>query len=344
MSKKKQIDERDIMFSRMILKKDSENYDKYYKKNRELKKLDDKLRKITDVFSNENAEEFDKFKSPFVDAGFKYLSDIKYLAEGEIAQKKVETNPKKITKQIMEFAKFLGADLCGIAKLNDDHYYSHRGREGNYGEVVKNKHKYAIVFLTEMSEEMIKKAPKIEMTMASVKGYVNAGTIGMWLSYYLREIGYDARNHLDGNYLIVAPLVARDAGLGEIGRSALLLTRQFGPRVRIGIVTTDLELIADKKRDFGFLDLCNACKRCAKECVAESISFDKFLYDEKISINQQTCYEKWTELGTDCGICLDVCPLSHNVDELLLDRLEKKDNKVIGEILENKIYYGNESR
>lgn len=329
----KQIDERDIMFSRMILQKDSKEYKEYYKKHPDRKKLDDNLRSNPDIFSNQKAEKYSKLRSPFVDAGFQYLSDIKHLAEGKIASKKVETNPKEITEQLKNLTKYLGADLFGIAKLNNKHYYSHRGREGNYGKKIRSKHKYAIVFLTEMEEEMISKAPNIEITIASVKGYVKAGTIGMWLSYYLRNLGYEARNHLDGNYLLVAPLVARDAGLGEIGRNALLLTREFGPRVRIGIVTTNLELIPDKKRDFGFLKLCNACKRCAKECTAESISFDNFSKREKISIDQAKCYKMWSQLGTDCGICLDVCPLSHNIPASLLNKLQRGNREVIGKIL-----------
>lgn len=329
----KQIDERDIMFSRMILKKGSKEYEEYYKKHPKRKKLDDNLRNKSNIFSNQKAEKYSKLSSPLVDAGFQYLADIKHLAEGKTTSEKVETNPKEITEQLKIFTKYLGADLFGITKLNNNHYYSYRGREGNYGKKIRKKHKYAIVFLTEMKEEMISKAPNIEMTMASVNGYVKAGTIGMWLAYYLRNIGYEARNHLDGNYLLVAPLVARDAGLGEIGRNTLLLTKEFGPRVRIGIVTTNLELISDKKRDFGFLNLCNACKRCAKECTAESISFDNFSAKEKISIDQAKCYEKWSELGTDCGICLDVCPLSHNVPASLLNKLQQRNREVIGEIL-----------
>ncbi|MBS4023513.1 MAG: hypothetical protein KGZ79_14015 [Dethiobacter sp.] len=35
------------------------------------------------------------------------------------------------------------------------------------------------------------------------------------------------------------------AGLGKIGRNGLLLTKQFGPRVRLAAVVTDAELIPD---------------------------------------------------------------------------------------------------
>ena len=45
----------------------------------------------------------------------------------------------------------------------------------------------------------------------------------------IRRLGYPARAHIDGNYRVIAPLVARDAGLGEIGRMGLLMTPRSRP-------------------------------------------------------------------------------------------------------------------
>ena len=79
----------------------------------------------------------------------------------------------------------------------------------------------------------------------------------------IRSMGYPALAHIDGNYRVVAPLVARDAGLGEIGRMGLLMTPELGPRVRLGVVTTDIPLVPDPA---GYapavLDFCRACKKC----------------------------------------------------------------------------------
>lgn len=70
----------------------------------------------------------------------------------------------------------------------------------------------------------------------------------MQLAEFMRSIGYPARAHIDGSYRVVCPLVARDAGLGEIGRMGLLMTPELGPRVRIAVVTTDLPLVPDGTR------------------------------------------------------------------------------------------------
>ena len=49
------------------------------------------------------------------------------------------------------------------------------------------------------------------------------------LAAAIRDLGYPARAHIDGNYRVIAPLVARDAGLGEIGRMGLLMTPRWVP-------------------------------------------------------------------------------------------------------------------
>ena len=64
---------------------------------------------------------------------------------------------------------------------------------------------------------------------------------------------------------MIAPLVARDAGLGEIGRMGLLMTPRLGPRVRLGVVTTDLPLAPNEAGDdLSVLDFCTRCKKCAQ--------------------------------------------------------------------------------
>lgn len=59
-------------------------------------------------------------------------------------------------------------------------------------------------------------------------------------------------------------------GLGEIGYSKMLLTPEFGPRQRIGIIITELELEPDPVMEPG--TLCNRCMACVRECPGNCIS------------------------------------------------------------------------
>lgn len=62
-------------------------------------------------------------------------------------------------------------------------------------------------------------------------------------------------------------------GLGEIGYSKMFLSPQFGPRNRVGIVLTDVELEPDPI--YNGPRLCNKCMACVKACPGGCIPADK---------------------------------------------------------------------
>lgn len=62
-------------------------------------------------------------------------------------------------------------------------------------------------------------------------------------------------------------------GLGEIGYSKMLLTPEFGPRVRVGIIITEMELEPDPIMEPG--TLCNRCMACVNQCPGNCIPKDK---------------------------------------------------------------------
>ena len=66
-------------------------------------------------------------------------------------------------------------------------------------------------------------------------------------------------------------------GLGEIGYSKMLLTPEFGPRVRVGIIITELELEPDPIIEPG--TLCNRCMACVRECPGGCIPADRTVRD-----------------------------------------------------------------
>ncbi len=66
-------------------------------------------------------------------------------------------------------------------------------------------------------------------------------------------------------------------GLGEIGYSKMLLTPEFGPRVRVGIIITELELEPDPIMEPG--TLCNRCMACVRECPGGCIPADRTIQE-----------------------------------------------------------------
>ena len=66
-------------------------------------------------------------------------------------------------------------------------------------------------------------------------------------------------------------------GVGEIGWSKMLLTPEFGPRVRVGVIITELELEPDPIIEPG--TLCNRCMACVRECPGGCIPADRSVKD-----------------------------------------------------------------
>jgi epoxyqueuosine reductase QueG len=108
-------------------------------------------------------------------------------------------------------------------------------------------------------------------------------------------------------------LAAHLAGLGWIGKSALLITPEYGPRVRWGTVLTDAPLEAGTPMD----DMCRDCNECVKECPAHAFTGQAFDQPRPRSeiFGAEACDRYLRERETFrrvCGMCVYVCPLGRN--------------------------------
>lgn len=103
------------------------------------------------------------------------------------------------------------------------------------------------------------------------------------------------------------------AGLGYIGKSALFISKEYGPAVRLGTVFTDMPL--DGKQCVSE-DECGECNICMKKCPAMAISGKAYcdgMKREEI-FDAAACSEymkkKFQHIGRGavCGICMRYCP------------------------------------
>jgi len=308
------IDERDSMFSRRILKEDTERFHEYYSRRPDHKEKDDIFRSKPGLLSK-NTVYFNPVQFAAAEASFYTVESFMVSVDGPLTDKKRDFDPEKISKFIKEWSIKLGACHVGITDLHDYHFYTVGGRDFNYGESISRNHKFAIAFTVEMDYDTMRSAPAGPTVMESAQQYLDSGSIAIQVASFIRNLGHSARAHIDGHYHVVCPLVARDAGLGEIGRMGLLMTPELGPRVRISVVTTDLPLITyEYKVDAAVIDFCKKCKKCAYVCPSHAISFDdrKMINGVKRwQIDSEECFTYWCIAGTDCGRCMIVCPYSH---------------------------------
>ncbi len=311
----RRIDERDIMFSRYRLEKGSERFEEYYRQNPDKKELDDKFRAKPGLLKK-GATYYDPYTFSAAEASFATVVAFHAILDQDSnPQEQFHPDPAKASIFVKRWAKKLGAVSVGITELKDYHLYSHIGRGELYGQPVDLGHKFAIALTVEMDKYTLDRAPFGPTVMESAQQYLASGAIAVQLAEFIRGLGHPARAHIDGNYRVICPLVARDAGLGEIGRMGLLMTPELGPRVRLAVVTTDLPLVTDQRtRSYSMIDFCTRCKKCADACPSKAIPFgDRVEVDgiRRWRINSEACFTFWCTVGTDCARCMRVCPYSH---------------------------------
>lgn len=311
----RRVDERDIMFARSRLRPGTAHYEEYYRRRPENREPDDRTRALPGLMSPESKyADPDAFTS--ARASFAVTETMRHEVDGPVASSQIEMSPEEATGLVKKVALDHGALAVGTTEVQDYHVYTHVGRgTGKYGETIAIEHRWAIAFTVEMDHAVMRSAPAAPVVAESARRYVQAGKIAVKLASAIRDAGHSARAHIDGNYRVIAPLVALDAGLGEIGRMGILMTPRHGPRVRIGVVTTNLPLVQDSPGDAPtVIDFCTVCTKCAKNCPSASIpSGDREPIDKGLrwSIDPDACFRYWNLVGTDCGRCMTVCPYSH---------------------------------
>ncbi len=312
--KQNKVDERDVIFSRFDLKKGTRDYQEYYRRRPESKKTDEDIRKIPDILAPAH---FGKAPALFALAQveFDFLEHQLTQVEGEVFPEKTQYSAAENTRIVKNIVKYLGSDLCGISLLDKTYVYSHVGRGPDpYGQKIVLNHEYAIAFAVEMDLGMVDSAPGAPVIVETAKKYVDAAKISITVASFIRRLGYPARAHIAGsNYKAMLPPLAWKAGLGELGRLGILITGTYGPRVRLGLITTDLPLVPDAPEKLGVQDFCDKCQKCARNCPAQAIPYGDKSEENgvlKWVLNREECYRFWRKAGTDCAICVSVCPYS----------------------------------
>jgi reductive dehalogenase len=170
----------------------------------------------------------------------------------------------------------------------------------------------------EMDYEAIRSSPTGVSAGATGLGYSKMAFVANMVATFIRGLGYRAIPA--GNDTALSIPLAMAAGLGESSRMGLLITKRFGPRVRLCKVFTDLPLQVDSYRPFGVTDFCKSCKKCAKHCPSQAISHGEMTNEGSNICNQsgilkwyvdgEKCYSFWAKNRMDCTNCIRVCPFN----------------------------------
>lgn len=221
----------------------------------------------------------------------------------------------ELTAELREVLKKEGAALVGIADMSGVENCGFRA-----GAAVA-------VPLPGHIVEDLKTAPTREYhemyhsLNRKLNGIVSAG------EHFLKARGYKAlaqttdRVSVDEHWVSRIPhkTVAVHAGLGWIGKNCLLVTREYGPAVRISSLLTDAPLACDAPL---LQSQCGTCRLCVDSCPAQALKGT--LWDGRTEradiVDVNRCYRKQVEImarqtgiETDlCGKCFAVCAYTQN--------------------------------
>jgi hypothetical protein len=159
--------------------------------------------------------------TPPADRANSVLDVIRKAPEGNVFPTRADLHTPEVTaSHVKEMGRYLGADLVGIARLDDD----------------DAGHPFAIVCVVRADHD-----PREALGIGGQVPVQNGLFVTFVLSAWIRELGYRASTatSLDGARLAAA------AKLGTLDRTGRLVTAAHGTRVHVAdVIRTDLPLTA----------------------------------------------------------------------------------------------------
>jgi len=206
-----------------------------------------------------------------------------------------------LKKEIREFAGGLGY-ICGFTRI--DRRFIAEGRDDKF------PFDTALVLGMEMERDLLDQVPRPGDRLFDFETYVKSAEKVFEVAKFIRSRGYRcfARVPFDG--WVKYPVHAINAGLGELGANGVVITREFGPRVRWTMISIDADLEIDVPVDLDMAAYCDACRRCIRACPGKAIPAERVWWRGvlKRKINDTKCYPFFLKYE-GCGICLRVCPI-----------------------------------
>ncbi|MBK6864825.1 MAG: reductive dehalogenase [Ideonella sp.] len=234
-------------------------------------------------------------------------------------------SPEVMSEEMKSVSRLFGADAVGITHTDMRWHYTKSFStktlaEKPYG--IPDGLSNVIVIVTAMNYEAVKTYPSATAGIAVGHGYSKDCELAQNIATYILNLVYRAVACVNDTSLAIPYAIA--AGLGEYGRNGLLITKDFGPRVRIGRIHTDLPLVHDQPISFGVREFCDStCQRCAAACPPKAISFgapearipnqSSIIGIRKWQVDAERCFKFWVNQATECGVCMRVCPYNKDI-------------------------------
>jgi len=232
-------------------------------------------------------------------------------------------DPARMAAEIKRIAEFFGADLCGITDMDDRWLYTSRVDTRDMSEAPNDLPQgmtSVIVMGHQMEKDLVATYPSALAGAATGREYSHEAAVVMQLAAYIRNLGYEATASMNDTGLVIPYAVK--AGLGEYARNQLVITPEFGPRLRFSKIFTNLPLTHDTPKPRGVRAFCDICTKCADACPVKALPFgppevggsniSAIKGVRKWTSDAEKCFGFWAKMSSDCAICMRVCPFNRD--------------------------------
>ena len=216
-----------------------------------------------------------------------------------------------IQSTLTQYAKELGADIIGFCALDS----------APLADMPTLK--YAVSIGVKLSDAILKTidgAPSFAYFQHYRTANALLDTIAFRLSRKIEQLGGLAlpiaasqsqgkARPYDG--LFPHKTAAVKSGLGFVGKSGLFLSNEYGSKVRLATVLTDMPLQSELPV---IENGCGDCTACMRACPAGAIYGEKPTTDGERNFDAEKCSRYMKDhfqdigRGSVCGICIKVCP------------------------------------
>ena len=223
--------------------------------------------------------------------------------------------------ELTEFARDLGIDLFGVADISRASDYI-RNQGGEHVAEFPRAISLGVRLIDDVVDQLYNHQDTV--TISSYRGIYDVANATLDRAALL--IAKKVQNAGHRSYPIPASsmlnngkfeavfshkLAAHLAGLGWIGKNGLLVTPQYGPRVRLATVLTDAPLAAGKQ----ITNSCGECTKCVDICPSKALTGVPFSLDvprsKRVKVVNCDLYttKRMDKFGdVNCGLCVHICP------------------------------------
>ena len=239
---------------------------------------------------------------PLVISSFQDIKkSLKIVVKGPATPKK-ELLPEEL-KQLEEFCRSLGVGAIGYVKVPRKYIFKNKAIH----------YENAVVLAMEMDKGLLERAPSNVTGVMVHKVYNKLGKVSLKVGEFLKNMGVGVHSGHPLLGQVLYPALAVKAGMGWYGKHGLLITPEFGPRVRLTAVytsVTNLPFAIENPHNW-IENFCRSCKLCVKKCPAKAIYEESKKGENGLikAINTHKCFPFFAE-NDGCGVCLKVCPFN----------------------------------